>query len=582
MKRIIIGAAGTAVICLFTGFGLQAFLACRICGPEHRPIVVVVTAIAAAAAVLVWVGLYSERKMFRDHKEAGFLLILLSSSLYILVETYGLLRAVGPGGQASPDAVGCSAEALNAATGFWAVCMAGVLLAAAISCLSSMNREKAKASLTAAALAALPVVVTGFTLAAIVSYVHFSGMPARMAAAWLVLPASGLAVSLACFYFILKTGNRGPWTAFAMLFISLSHFCLFAGLYLIGGIEGLRSPGGIVQTVIILFLCVGSGFATLFSLHAVHVKAGVRGGFSRYGIVTVLVIAFVFSFWKSVEVKSRAAALVSGAGTNESQDAAVMIDPFRLRLPASKLDSCPGGKAAGGWDIPSAPLGLCPVARTDDPTILTLVEARDIPLAELGKVVRSSKNVKELAIHVKSPTGRLRVIPLLLPRKVEKFRFRECPVENELEFHWAPPAEDTEYPIIYTLCAGAETLPRKSHACLIVRVAHVPPGAAPSGGGGCKSPNHAELVYLEFGEGGKVFARFHPEEKYVELSDADAVNTFLAGKLTLNMRMNRAVIAVIDPTAGTLQDLVDAIVALRWKNAPIVDRLWIEGWEIKM
>ncbi|MFH1435182.1 MAG: hypothetical protein ABIJ56_05665 [Pseudomonadota bacterium] len=582
MKRIVTGSAGTAVICIFSGFGFQAFIAAPACGPEGRLMAYGVMAFAAAAAALVWAGLYSERKIFREQREAGFLFILLLSSLYFLYETSGLSRMAqaGPGqGRASLEAIGCSALALNAATGFWAVCMAGVLLAAALSCLSATEEEKGRTSLAAAALTAAPVVVTGFTLAALASYVHFSGMPERMAAAWLVLLSSGLLVSIACFYFVLRAGNRGSWTAFSMLFIALAHFCLFAGLFLIGGIEGLRSPGRIVQTAVILFLCVGTGFVTLISLHAIHVKAGGKGGFFRFGIVTVLVIAFVFSFWKSVEVKSRAAALVSEQATGKSQDAAVRIDPFRVRLPASNLASCPGGKAAGDMNIPSAPLGFCPMPRTGDSTVLRVVEPPDLPLAELDKIIRSSKGVRELAIHVKSPAGGLRVIPLVLPRKAENPGVRECPLEKEIEFHWLPPAEDTEYPIIYPLCAGSETLPRESHECLTVRIAPAPAGAAPSGGGGCKSPNHSELVFIKFGEGGKVSARFHPEAESAELSCAGAVNTFLAGKVTLNRRMSRAVIAVIDPTAGTLQDLVDAIMALRWRNAPIVDRLWVKGWE---
>jgi hypothetical protein len=242
---------------------------------------------------------------------------------------------------------------------------------------------------------------------------------------------------------------------------------------------------------------------------------------------------------------------------------------------------CKGDGDAFNRKIPVAAQGFCPEFFSGSPSILRLSERADTPLEEIGQKIRGNlgKSPLTLAIEVKTPPGRLRVIPLDLPMAREESGNGPCASWKVIELPWIPPAEPTEDPLTFPLCSGAEMFSHEEADCLRFAIASHPASEARSGGG-CRSPSRVFLLGIEPAGGRKIRVGLGGAGETAEAAGPAGIRRIIWNNFTLSRRTSEAFVLVLDPNdKSTLQDLVDLVQEVLLSRIPPADRLWIKGWE---
>jgi len=498
-------------------------------------LVTILTVLFASGALASFLNLFAARRGL--YATATLLLVVLASgALCVLVAA---LRAPSGPSAAAPGAASC----------FWLILASALLLVYPLSCAGRKPEEE---MLNAPRLL-LALIYTGLLASGVTALILFSGPSQAFGRLAARLPLLGLALSAVGLILVILRCRTGAQGLASLLCLSLAPVHLLAAFCLM--------PGG--------------GPAMAACRYGVHVLwAGAAG----CGLALLTADRRYFSPLRSSPVYHLAAAAALSAVILAALGlvGAVARTVGKQEAP----DPCPAVHDAGELKLPSAPGGYCPGSLPDPASHFWIGEPGHTRLAALGKKMGPAleEGVRSLAIRVSTPGGAVRAVTLDLAARLAEPGSGECGTIEVLRFPWQPPAEEIDLALTFPLCPGAEMWPDSADECRKVVIGRAPPEHA-TGGGGCKSPSRFTLLPLSLGPDGPRLA-VDGKEAAAALPGIASIEAEIRNRYTIGQRIGSALVLVVDPEkGGTLQDLVDLITLLRWRNVPVVDLLWIKGWE---
>jgi hypothetical protein len=498
--------------------------------------VTILTVLFAAGAMAPFINLFAIRRGL--YATATLLLIVIAAgSLCILWVT---LR--------QPS--GAAAAGLHAASCFWLILASGLLLVFPLSCTGRGPDEE----VLSRPVVSVSLLYTALLSSCAAALIVFSGtsqacgrLVSRMPALGLVLSAAGLILVIRrC-----RSSSQGP---LSLLCLSLAPALMLAAFCLMPCGNGHLMPA--CRAMSHVFWAAAGGCALALATAGRRTFSPLRSQ-RVYHFAAVSALSAVIL-----------AALGWTAASGKPSEGPYLPDP------------CGRQQEAGDMELPSAPNGYCPESLRD-PAFHWISEPGSARLTSIGDKIGPALagGTRSLAIRVSTPAGAVRAVTLDLASRSVEPGSEDCESIEVLRFPWQPPAEEIDLPLTFPLCPGAEMWPGSAEACRKIVIGPADPDRA-VGGGGCKSPSRFTLLPLSLAPGGPLLAPGEEGGAALRIKDIAAIETEVWKRYTVGQRIGTALVLVVDPEkGGTLQDLVDLVTMLRWRNVPVADLLWIRGWE---